>query len=98
MITNMLDKSGITYTTGTKYESAKSLKEFRDAVFETIYNTGTSIPVHQVPTQPCGYNYNYCPHRLPCGICRLTNTPCSRQIQKITPIWQVFPTVTYEVN
>ena len=25
----------------------------------TYYDTGTSTPVHQIPTQPYDYNYNY---------------------------------------
>lgn len=60
---------------------------------KTYYNTGTDTPVHQVPTQPCDYNYNYCPHRLPCGICRLTNQPCRRLTDIIQPIWSTLPTI-----
>ena len=57
----------------------------------TYYDTDTGTPVHQVPTQP--YDYNYCPHRLPCGICRLTNQPCSRLTNAIKPTWTTFPTI-----
>lgn len=56
----------------------------------TYYDTNTGTPIHQVPAQPCNYNYNYCPHRLPCGICRLTNQPCGSAIQ---PIWTTSPII-----
>lgn len=59
----------------------------------TYYDTGTGTSVHQVPTQPCDYNYNYCPHRLPCGICRLTNQSCGRLTNTIQPIWTTLPTI-----
>lgn len=59
----------------------------------TYYDTGTGTPAHQVPTQSYDYNYNYCPHRLPCGICRLTNQPCSRPTNIIQPTWTTLPTI-----
>lgn len=64
----------------------------------TYCDAGTGTSVHQVPTQLYDYNYNYCPHRLPCGICRLTNKPCNKYINIIQPVWVTPPIeITCEV-
>lgn len=30
------------------------------------------------------YDHEYCCHRLPCGVCRLTNTQCPKMFGSIT--------------
>ena len=32
-------------------------------------------------------DYTYCSHRLPCGVCRLTNQMCPVGSMKIEPTW-----------
>lgn len=32
-------------------------------------------------------NSQYCSYRLPCGLCRLTNTQCLKQPVEIKPTW-----------
>ena len=39
------------------------------------------------PTTSTPYDYANCPHRLPCGICRLTNSPCNYGYIQIEPTW-----------
>lgn len=36
-----------------------------------------------------GLYTNYCYNRLPCGVCRITNSPCPFVAQTITPTWRV---------
>ena len=33
-------------------------------------------------------NYTSCVHRLPCGLCTLTNKPCPMDRTKIEPTWE----------
>ena len=33
------------------------------------------------------YDYANCSHRLPCGLCRLTNSPCPMGYIQIEPTW-----------
>ena len=32
------------------------------------------------------YDHEYCCHRLPCGVCRLTNTQCPKMFGSITTV------------
>lgn len=38
-------------------------------------------------TGSINYNYNYCFHRLPCGVCMRTNSICPMSEQSIQPTW-----------
>ena len=33
------------------------------------------------------YNEEYCPYRLPCGICTRTNQQCPKCTVTVTPTW-----------
>ena len=59
-------------------------KENKEAEPETMNNTNINGDVTNAYTPTAtgtGYGYGYeksCPHRLPCGICRLTDKECSK--------------------
>ena len=57
----------------------ESCTHYVDSNFKTyddyIYRTGTD-PYKGNTTAYPEYGYQHCWHRLPCGVCRMTNQPC----------------------
>lgn len=68
------------------------------------YGTSTSSAIEFENTGThCTYGYSngyssYCAHRLPCGVCMLTNSQCPKTWMTWGPSWNWngdIPTVTY---
>lgn len=54
----------------------------------TTLNPNTITTVYPPPTSSEPNYYQYCGNRLPCGVCRLTNSICPLEGGwKITPTW-----------
>ena len=65
----------------------------------TVTTTGRNVENKHMfqPNSPHCNNpsvYNHCMHRLPCGLCRLTNRPCNNYISHPTPVWVYDPIIT----